>query len=146
MNQHIEYLKQAVSLAVENKKKGGRPFGALIVKDGTIIAKGINEMLKTNDPSSHAELEAIREAGKKLGRLTLEGCTVYASGHPCPMCLAAILMANIDQVYFAFDNSDGAPFGYSSAETYKKLGVKLDLIPISFSKLETGITASEVYS
>lgn len=140
-----EFLKQAINLAMENKNRGGRPFGAVIVKDGEVISTGINEMLKTNDPSSHAEMEAIRLACKKLGSFSLEGCTVYASGHPCPMCLAAILMANIKNVYFAFDNNDGAEFGYSSEVTYKKLGIKLDSLPIPFKKLEVGMTASELY-
>lgn len=146
MNKDKEFLKQAISLAMENKKKGGRPFGAIIVKDGEVISSGINEMLKTNDPSSHAEMEAIRAASKKLGSLSLEGCTVYASGHPCPMCLGAILMTNVKDVYFAFDNNDGAPFGYSTEVTYKKLGINLNTLPIPFEKLEMGMAASELYS
>lgn len=145
MSIHQNFLLQAVKLAQENKTKGGRPFGALIVKDQEIIASGVNEMIKKCDPSSHAELEAIRMATKKLGRLTLEGCSVYASGQPCPMCLAALVMIKIEAVYFAFDNSDSAPFGFSSELTYQKLDLHLEEIDLPVYKIDLGLKASELY-
>lgn len=86
---------QAIELAYANADKGGRPFGALIVKDGKVLAQGVNEIMTTNDPTAHAELLAIRAASQALGSASLAGCSVYASGHPCPMCMAAMRMAGI---------------------------------------------------
>lgn len=145
MKAHLEFLNQAIELAKHNKIHGGRPFGAVIVKDGKVLSTGINEMLMKTDPSSHAEMEAIKDACLKEGKLTLEGCTVYASGHPCPMCLAAILMTKIEGVFYAFDNNDGAPYGYSSETTYQKLGIKKEGIGIPIEKLQVEVTADEVY-
>ena len=97
-----QFLEQAITLAIENKKKGGRPFGAVIVKDGEVLAIGVNNMLATFDPSSHAEMEAIRKATTSTHALDLKGCKIYASGQPCPMCLAAIAITNISEIFYAF--------------------------------------------
>ena len=91
-------LRQAIELAYNNIEKGGRPFGAVIVKDGKVIASGVNQILTTNDPTAHAELLAIRAASQVLGTANLEGCSVFASGHPCPMCMAAMRLAGIKQL------------------------------------------------
>ncbi|MFJ8247177.1 nucleoside deaminase [Peribacillus asahii] len=100
---HNEFMQQAIELAYENtKKKKGKPFGALIVKDGKIIAKGVNDVLETHDPTAHAELQAIREACRTLGTSNLSDCELYASGEPCPMCLSAIYWANLKHVYYAY--------------------------------------------
>lgn len=115
------YLREAIRLAQENMHKGGRPFGAVIVKDGEVVATGVNEILTTNDPTSHAELNAIRAASSKLGSPSLAGCAVYASGHPCPMCMAAMRLAGVTDVAYAYSNDDGEPFGLSTAAIYADL-------------------------
>ncbi len=84
MEKGEQFLRKAIELAYNNIEKGGRPFGAVVVKNGEIIASGVNQILVTNDPTAHAELLAIRAASQVLGSANLEGCSVYASGHPCP--------------------------------------------------------------
>lgn len=115
------FIQKAVDLALENAKSGGRPFAALVVRNGEIIATGVNQIKLTNDPTAHAELLALREAGKTLGNPNLEDCIVYASGQPCPMCLAAMRMAGINQVRYAFSNADAEPFSLSTAKIAEML-------------------------
>jgi guanine deaminase len=121
MDDTQRYLCEAIELAHDNMKRGGRPFGAVIVKNGDIVATGVNEILSTNDPTAHAELTAIRAASQKLGSAQLDGCAVYASGHPCPMCMAAMRLAGVGEVYYAYSNEEGAPYGLSTAEIYADL-------------------------
>lgn len=121
MHDDQDFLRQAIALARTNIENDGRPFGAVVVRDGEIIASGVNEILATNDPTSHAELNAIRAASQKLASPDLAGCTVYASGHPCPMCMAAMRMAGIEQVVYAYSNEDGKPYGLSSAAIYAEM-------------------------
>lgn len=121
MNQTRRFLFQAIELARENMEKGGRPFGAVIVRGGEVLACGVNEILATNDPTAHAELMAIRSASKRLGSPRLDGCAVYASGHPCPMCMAAMRLAGVAEVYYAYSNEDGEPYGLSTAAIYADL-------------------------
>lgn len=121
MKEHFNFIQEALNLAYENSNKGGRPFGAVIVKDGKIIASSVNEILITNDPTAHAELSAIRKASQVLGSSHLDGCKVYASGHPCPMCLAAIHMVGIDEVYYAYSNEEAEAFGLSTSHVYSEL-------------------------
>jgi tRNA(Arg) A34 adenosine deaminase TadA len=116
-----DFLREAIELAHANLERGGRPFGAVLVKGGEVVARGVNEILSTNDPTAHAELMAIRSASQKLGSSNLEGCVVYASGQPCPMCMAAMRMAGIGEVYYAYSNEDGAAFGLSTAAIYADL-------------------------
>lgn len=111
-----DFIQQAVDLALENARSGGRPFAALVVKDGNVIATGVNQIKLTNDPTAHAELSALREAGKALTSPNLENCVVYASGQPCPMCLAAMRMSGIHRVVYAFSNIEAEPFGLSTAK------------------------------
>ena len=131
------FLKEAIELARNNVEDGGRPFGALIVKDGEVIAAGINRIVETNDPTEHAELNAIRAASRKLVSSSLDGCTVYASGHPCPMCMAAMHMSGVKEVVYAYSNEDGEPYGLSTASAYAELAkpfterrMKLRHVPI----------------
>ena len=98
MSDEERFLRQAIELAYANIEKGGRPFGAVVVKDGAAIATGVNEVHATNDPTDHAEMVAIRAASRALGSASLDGCTVYASGQPCPMCMAALRVAGPAQV------------------------------------------------
>ncbi len=112
--QDIEFLQYAVNLARENVEKGGRPFGAVIVYQGELVSTGVNQILAHNDPTSHAELNAVRQACQKLQRLSLKDCVVYASGQPCPMCLAAMRMAGIEKIVYAYSNADAEPYGLST--------------------------------
>ena len=121
MTSDTQYLQQAIALARANIGQGGRPFGAVVVCDGAVIATGVNEIQATNDPTAHAELTALRAASRRLGSPDLSGCSVYASGHPCPMCMAAMRMAGVRKVAYAYSNEDGAPFGLSTAAVYEDL-------------------------
>lgn len=121
MSDESRFLCEAIELAHANIKNGGRPFGAVVVKAGAVVATGVNEIHSTNDPTAHAELMALRAAGRKLGSPNLEGCAVYASGHPCPMCMTAMRMAGIGEVAYAYSNEDGAPYGLSTAAIYAEL-------------------------
>ena len=115
------FLAEAIALARANAERGGRPFGAVVVRDGAIIATGVNDILATGDPTAHAELGALRAASRVLGSPDLSDCTVYASGHPCPMCMAAMHLAGIGEVAYAYSNEDGAPYGLSTAAIYAEL-------------------------
>ncbi|NUS60596.1 MAG: nucleoside deaminase [Lysobacter sp.] len=125
MHDHEHFLRMAVQLAHDNIDAGGRPFGAVVVKGNAVVATGVNEILATRDPTSHAELNALRGASQALASPDLTGCVVYASGHPCPMCLAAMRMSGITEVYFAYSNEDAAPFGLSTAAVYAELAKPL---------------------
>ncbi len=109
------FLDEAIALALDNAAQGGRPFGAVVVKDGEVVARAVNRIQADNDPTAHAELLALRAAGKALRSPRLEGCSVYASGQPCPMCLAAMRMSGIGEIAFAYSNEQAEPFGLSTA-------------------------------
>jgi len=115
------FLCEAVDLARENMRRGGRPFGAVVVKNGTVVATGVNTTAVTNDPTGHAEMEAIRAAGRALASPDLSGCTVYASGHPCPMCFLAMRASGVSAVAYAYSLADAAAYGLRSAITYDDL-------------------------
>jgi guanine deaminase len=121
MSSQQPFLQAALELAYANVERGGRPFGAVVVRDGKILATGVNEVLNTNDPTAHAELMAIRAASQKLGSPNLAGCAVFASGHPCPMCMAAMRLAGVTEITYAYSNDDGAPYGLSTAAIYADL-------------------------
>jgi tRNA(Arg) A34 adenosine deaminase TadA len=118
MSNTERFLCEAIALAHHNLKNGGRPFGAVVARDGEVVATGVNEVVSSNDPTAHAELTAIRAASRKLGSPNLQGCAVYASGHPCPMCMAAMRPAGVSEVYYAYSNEDGAPYDLSTAAIY----------------------------
>lgn len=114
-----KFMKKAVKEALKgvNSNEGG-PFGAVIVKDGKVIAKGHNMVLKTNDPTAHAEIVAIRKASKKLKRFDLSDCEIYTSCEPCPMCLSAIYWAKIRKVYYGCTKEDAAGIGFDDKMIY----------------------------
>ena len=138
-------MRQAVELAHQNRLQGGRPFGAVLVRDGEVLATGINEIVQSHDPSTHAEMQAIRAATQMQQNPSLAGCSIYASGHPCPMCLAALVMTGVEQVFFAFDNNDAAPYQLSSEGTYQRLRLSLNPPPLPITRVDTGITAAQLY-
>ena len=104
--EHNFFLEKAIEKAVENIERGGGPFGAVIVKDGKIIASSHNTVIEDNDPTAHAEINVIRKASKILNTHDLSGCILYVNCEPCPMCLSAIIWANIKEVYFANTKDD----------------------------------------
>ena len=133
-----DFLCEAIDLARENVRKGGRPFGAVLVRDSAVIAMGVNEIHTTQDPTTHAELQAIRAASRALGSPRLDGCVIYASGHPCPMCLSAMYLTGIREVVYAYSNEDGEPYGLSTAAIYAELAkllaqqsLKVTHLPVS---------------
>ena len=114
-----KYMKMAINEAKKGILAGhGGPFGAVIVKNGKVIAKGHNQVVKNNDPTCHGEIDAIRKACKKLNTFDLSGCIIYTTGEPCPMCMGAILWANIDKVYYACTIKDNESIGFRDKKFY----------------------------
>ncbi len=128
-----EFMQEAIRLSIENVTSGqGGPFGAVIVKDGKIIARGANQVTSSNDPTAHAEVVAIRNACKELGSFQLDGCEIYTSCEPCPMCLGAIYWARPDKMYFANTKKDAADIQFDDQFIYEEME-----IPYTNRKLET---------
>lgn len=119
--QHEDFMRQAVALARANIADGGRPFGAVLVRAGEVVVCATNGIHRDHDPTAHAELLAIREAAHRLGTPRLDGCVIYASGHPCPMCLAAMHLCGIGQAWYAYGNEEDEPYGLSTAEVYREM-------------------------
>ena len=118
-----KYMKMAKDLANDNlKTNAGGPFGACIVKDGKIIGRGSNHVLANNDPTAHAEVMAIRDACKNINSYDLSGCELYTSCYPCPMCLSAIIWANIKKVYYGNTKEDAADIGFRDDFIYDFIG------------------------
>ncbi len=124
MDYNKEFMRRAIVLSIENVKNGGGPFGAVIVKDGEIIAEGCNRVTANNDPTAHAEVTAIREATKKLGTFDLEGCEIYTSCEPCPMCLGAIYWAHLDRMYYGNNKTDAKNIGFDDSFIYDEIALK----------------------
>ncbi len=118
---HHSFMAEAIRLATENIDSAGGPFGAVIVKDGKIIATGANRVTANLDPTAHAEVMAIREACRVLGTFSLEGCAIYSSCEPCPMCLNAIYWAGITELYYGGTKSDAAEIGFDDKFIYDEL-------------------------
>jgi guanine deaminase len=117
-----EWMEEAIRIAVENVKAGlGGPFGALIVKDGELVASGVNRVTSTNDPTAHAEVVAIRAACQQLSSFQLTGCELYTSCEPCPMCLGAIFWARPTRFYYAGTRENAAAAGFDDAHIYDEL-------------------------
>lgn len=113
------FLDQAVDLAVRNVADGGGPFGAVLVRDGLVLATGQNRVTRDNDPTAHAEVQAIRAACARLGTFSLSGATLYSSCEPCPMCMASSLWSRVDRVVFAADRDDAARGGFDDRTFYE---------------------------
>ncbi|MBA3518528.1 MAG: nucleoside deaminase [Rhizobiales bacterium] len=127
-----EFMRHAVRLSAERMRDGdGGPFGAVIVKDGRVVAEGWNRVTSTNDPTAHAEVTAIRRACEALGTFSLKGCEIYTSCEPCPMCLAAIYWARLDRVTFANSRQDAAAIGFDDEHIYGEVSKPIEhrLIP-----------------
>ncbi len=126
-----KFMKEAIRLSIEKMRAGnGGPFGAVVVKDGEIIARGFNQVTSSNDPTAHAEMVAIREACSKLGSFQLTGCEIYTSCEPCPMCLGAIYWARPDKVYYANTKEGAAAIDFDDQFIYEEID-----LPISDRKM-----------
>ena len=130
------FMREAIRLAEEgmNSDSGG-PFGAVVVKNGEIIARGFNRVTSDNDPTAHAEVIAIREACKKLGTFQLDDCEIYTSCEPCPMCLGAIYWARPRKVYYACTREDAAAANFDDQFIYDELELKIDERKVSFENM-----------
>lgn len=121
-----ELMRKAIELSIENVKSGGGPFGAVIAKDGEIVATGVNRVTAQHDPTAHAEVSAIRAATSKLGAFDLSGHEIYTSCEPCPMCLGAIYWARLDKMYFANNKMDAKNIGFDDSFIYDELSLPLE--------------------
>ena len=119
-----ELMLEAIRLSENNVRNGGGPFGAVIAKDGEIVATGVNRVTADCDPTAHAEVNAIRAACARLGTFDLSGCDLYSSCEPCPMCLGAIYWAHLDKLYYGNDKKDAAGIGFDDAFIYRELDLK----------------------
>jgi guanine deaminase len=119
-----EFMRRAIALATDNVRSGnGGPFGAVIVSNNVIIGEGFNTVTRDNDPTAHAEVRAIRTACQSLKTFTLQGCEIYTSCEPCPMCLAAIYWARIDRIWFGNTSADAARAAFDDAFLYRELAL-----------------------
>ena len=117
-----KYLLDSIALAMGNvRERRTWPFGAVLVRDGKVLARAVNQVDELCDPSAHAEMQAVRAAAKAQGHTDLGGSVVYASGYPCPMCLTAMFLAGVKQVWYAYSNEDGAPFDLSAERGYLEI-------------------------
>ena len=116
-------MRLAIELAVDNVKNGGGPFGAVIARNGEVVSTGVNRVIPNNDPTAHAEVMAIRAACTKLGTFDLDGCVIYTSCEPCPMCLGAIYWAHIEKIYYGANQHDAAAVDFDDSFIYKELAL-----------------------
>jgi len=116
-----ELMRRAIELSENSVLNGGGPFGAVIAKDGEIVAEGSNKVTIDNDPTAHAEVCTIRNACQKLGTFDLSGCVIYTSCEPCPMCFGAIYWAHLDKIYYANDRKDAGKIGFDDDFIYEEI-------------------------
>lgn len=116
-----EFMQQAIDLSINNVRNGGGPFGAVIVKDGKVLATGVNRVTANCDPTAHAEVSAIRAACQKVNSFKLEGCTIYTSCEPCPMCLSAIYWAGIERVFYGNTKQDAEDINFGDKFIYEEI-------------------------
>ena len=115
------FMEEAIRLSVENVANGGGPFGAVIVRDGEVISTGVNRVVPNSDPTAHAEVQAIRAACQKLGNFKLEGCTIYSSCEPCPMCLSALYWAGVKRICYGNTKQDAKDIDFDDSFIYDQL-------------------------
>ena len=141
-----EYLIASIRAAMENvRRRTNAPFGAVIARRGTVIATAVNEVDDLCDPTAHAEMQAVRAAAKALNSVDLSGCTVYASGYPCPMCLTAMYLSGVEKVYYAYSNEDGAPYGLDAERGYVEIARPLDQREMTLQGLRVRDGGEDLY-
>lgn len=125
------WMEEALKEGYEGVRNGdGGPFGSVIVKDGEIVGRGHNRVIEKQDPTCHGEMEAIRDACKNLGTFDLSGCVLYTTAEPCPMCLGAILWANLDAIYYGCTREDTTKIGFRDEVFYEYLSGKTALLDV----------------
>ena len=141
------FMKRAIELSIKSVNSGTGPFGALIVKDDKIVSEGFNTVTLTNDPTSHAEIVAIRIACKSLNNFSLEGCDLYTTCEPCPMCLSAIYWAHVNKIYYANTRSDAQKIDFSDSLIYEELNKSINerKIPMFQMMREEALKAFEMW-
>jgi tRNA(Arg) A34 adenosine deaminase TadA len=142
-----KFIKEAIRLSIENAKKGGGPFGAVIVKNNKIIARGVNRVTLNNDPTAHAEIQAIRKACQKINSYNLSGCIIFSSCEPCPMCLGAIYWAHIDKIYYVNTRKDAQDIGFDDNFIYSELSLPASkrTIPLIHLEIEEAKIAFQIW-
>ena len=144
-----EFMKEAIELSKENfDKHYGGPFGSVVVKDGKIVGRGFNHVILNNDPTAHGEIMAIRNACETLGTHDLSGCLIYTSCYPCPMCLSAIIWANIKKVYYGNTKEDAASIGFRDDYIYNYIRNGIDnkeIIDLEMMDREEAIKVFDKY-
>lgn len=118
-----ELMRRAIALSEESVRKGGGPFGAVIARGGDIVAEASNSVTLDNDPTAHAEVNAIRRAAQRLGSFDLSGCDIYCSCEPCPMCFGAIYWAHLDRIFYANNRKDAARIGFDDDFIYREIAL-----------------------
>lgn len=149
MDERREFMLEAIKLSHQGMlNNDGGPFGCVVVKDGSIVGRGWNKVTSTNDPTAHAEVTAIRDACKNLGTFQLDGCEIYTSCEPCPMCMGAIYWARPSKVFYANTRQDAADIGFDDSMIYEELTLPLTQRRISIECLgrEDAIKVFEAWS
>ena len=144
----VRFMEMAADIAEKNIDRGGGPFGAVIVRNGEVVATGGNTVTLANDPTAHAEVSAIRAAAAKLGTFDLSGYEIYTSCEPCPMCLGAIYWARLDKMYYANNKTDAKNIGFDDSFIYDELELKPEnrKLPSEVMLREEAIKAFEAWS
>jgi guanine deaminase len=142
-----EFMKRAIELSIKSVNAGTGPFGALIVKNNKVISEGFNTVTLAKDPTSHAEIVAIRNACKILNNFSLEGCELYTTCEPCPMCMSAIYWARLNKIYYANTRNDAQKIDFSDALIYEELNktIKERKIPMNQMMREEALKAFEMW-
>ena len=130
-----EFMKRAIELSIESVNNGGGPFGSVIVKDNNIVGEGSNRVTSKNDPTAHGEIVAIRSACKKLNNFSLNGCELYSTCEPCPMCLSAIYWARINKIYYANTREDAGKIDFDDSLIYSEFQKKINERKISMIQM-----------
>jgi len=142
-----QFMSRAIELSIESVQKGGGPFGSVIVKEIKIISEGFNKVTSTNDPTAHGEIVAIREACKNLKVFNLNGCELYSTCEPCPMCLSSIYWAHIDKIYYANTRDDAQKIDFDDSLIYSELkkNIKERKIPMVQMMRDEALKAFELW-
>lgn len=144
-SRHLNFIKMAVEMSFQGMRENkGGPFGAIVVKGDEVIGRGCNSVLATNDPTGHAEIVAIRDACKHLATFQLDGCEIYTSCEPCPMCLGAIYWARADKIYYANSREDAKAIGFDDSMIYEEMNKSLFMRSIPIIPI-TGTNALQAF-
>jgi tRNA(Arg) A34 adenosine deaminase TadA len=141
-----KYLLESIRLAMQNvRERKTWPFGAVLVRNGQVLARAVNEVEALCDPSAHAEMQAVRAASRAQNSTDLSGSTVYASGYPCPMCLTAMYLAGVKSVYYAYSNEDGAPYDLSAERGYAEIARPIEQREMKLAGLRVRPEGQDLY-